>query len=69
MLPASGVRWVWYRFNPSFRFCCFHESIGPCPRRVLPTIIFAQFACTSLWFVGNAVLPDCAALRWQASIR
>ncbi|MFC7670246.1 nitrate/nitrite transporter [Hymenobacter humi] len=28
------------------------------PRWVLPTIVFAQFACTSLWFAGNAVLPD-----------
>jgi MFS family permease len=25
---------------------------------VLPTIVGAQFACTSLWFAGNAVLPD-----------
>ena len=25
---------------------------------MLPTIVFAQFACTSLWFAGNAVLPD-----------
>ncbi|WP_235184049.1 MFS transporter [Hymenobacter sp. IS2118] len=28
------------------------------PRWVLPIIVFAQFACTSLWFAGNAVLPD-----------
>ncbi|WP_345162280.1 MFS transporter [Nibribacter koreensis] len=25
---------------------------------VLPTIVVAQFACTSLWFAGNAVLPE-----------
>ncbi len=25
---------------------------------ILPTIIVAQFFCTSLWFAGNAVLPD-----------
>jgi len=25
---------------------------------VLPTIVFAQFAGTSLWFAGNAVLPE-----------
>jgi MFS family permease len=25
---------------------------------VLPVIVLAQFACTSLWFAGNAVLPD-----------
>jgi predicted MFS family arabinose efflux permease len=24
----------------------------------LPTIVLAQFACTSLWFAGNAVLPE-----------
>lgn len=26
--------------------------------RVLPVIVIAQFFCTSLWFAGNAVLPD-----------
>ncbi len=25
---------------------------------VLPVIVIAQFLCTSLWFAGNAVLPD-----------
>ncbi|WP_316825753.1 MFS transporter [Pedobacter miscanthi] len=25
---------------------------------ILPTIVVAQFLCTSLWFAGNAVLPD-----------
>jgi len=25
---------------------------------ILPTIVLAQFACTSLWFAGNAVMPD-----------
>jgi len=28
------------------------------PRRVLPTIVLAQFAGTSLWFAVNAVMPD-----------
>ena len=28
------------------------------PRRILPIIVLAQFAGTSLWFAGNAVLPD-----------
>lgn len=28
------------------------------PRRILPIIVFAQFAGTSLWFAGNAVIPD-----------
>ncbi len=26
--------------------------------RILPTIVLAQFCCTSLWFAGNAVLAD-----------
>ena len=30
-------------------------------RRVLPIIIFSQFAGTSLWFAGNAILPDLRA--------
>lgn len=28
------------------------------PSYILPTIVIAQFLCTSLWFAGNAVLPD-----------
>ena len=28
------------------------------PTRILPTIVFSQFAGTSLWFAGNAVLPE-----------
>lgn len=28
------------------------------PRRILPVIIFAVFSGTSLWFSGNAILPD-----------
>jgi MFS family permease len=27
-------------------------------KHVLPTIVLAQFLCTTLWFVGNAVMPD-----------
>ena len=27
-------------------------------RWVLPFIVVAQFACTSLWFAGNAIMPD-----------
>lgn len=27
-------------------------------RKVLPLIVISQFFCTSLWFAGNAVLPD-----------
>jgi predicted MFS family arabinose efflux permease len=32
------------------------------PARILPVIVFAQFAGTSLWFAGNAVLPDLTEL-------
>lgn len=31
---------------------------GSIPNRILPVIVFAQFAGTSLWFAGNAVIPD-----------
>lgn len=34
------------------------------PRRILPIIVFSQFAGTSLWFAGNAVIPD-LALEFQ----
>ena len=27
-------------------------------RWVLPVIVFSQFFCTSLWFAGNAIMPD-----------
>jgi len=33
-------------------------------RRILPVIIFSQFAGTSLWFAGNAVLGDLQR-QWQ----
>ena len=28
------------------------------PAHILPLIVLSQFAGTSLWFVGNAILPD-----------
>lgn len=28
------------------------------PKWILPTIVLAQFCCTSLWFAGNAVVDD-----------
>lgn len=28
------------------------------PARILPAIVVSQFAATSLWFAGNAVMPD-----------
>ena len=38
------------------------------PRRVLPLIVFAQFACTSPWFAVNAVMPDLPReLGWPAA--
>jgi MFS family permease len=30
-------------------------------KHILPTIVISQFLCTSLWFAGNAVLPDLIA--------
>ena len=30
------------------------------PAHILPIIVFAQFAGTSLWFAGNAIIPDLA---------
>jgi len=38
--------------------------INNIPKRILPTIIFAQFAGTSLWFAGNAILKDLQT-EWQ----
>ncbi len=31
------------------------------PGHILPVIVFSQFAGTSLWFAGNAVVPDLIA--------
>jgi len=28
------------------------------PKRILPAIVFSQFAVTSLWFAGNAIIKD-----------
>ncbi|MBD1398019.1 MFS transporter [Pontibacter sp. JH31] len=36
------------------------QPLAP-PARILPTIVFSQFAGTSLWFAGNAVLPELQA--------
>ena len=30
--------------------------------RILTLIVFSQFMCTSLWFAGNAVMPDLITL-------
>jgi len=38
------------------------------PKHVLPIIVIAQFCCTSLWFAGNAVLPQLITdYHWPAS--
>jgi len=38
------------------------------PKYVLPIIVIAQFCCTSLWFAGNAVLPQLIAkYNWPSS--
>lgn len=34
------------------------------PKRILPTIIFSQFAGTSLWFAGNAIIGELQA-DWE----
>jgi MFS family permease len=38
------------------------------PKRILPILVMAQFAGTSLWFAVNAVMPDLQQqMGWQAS--
>lgn len=38
------------------------------PRHILPVLVTAQFAGTSLWFAVNAVMPDLQReLGWPAS--
>lgn len=32
--------------------------VKPVPQRILPAIVTAQLAGTSLWFAGNAIIPD-----------
>ncbi|MGI4727663.1 MAG: MFS transporter [Janthinobacterium lividum] len=36
----------------------FAAMFNPKQRFILPLIVFSQFACTSLWFAANAVMPD-----------
>jgi DHA1 family inner membrane transport protein len=43
-------------------------STPPVPRHVLPVLVLAQFAGTSLWFAVNAVMPDLQReLGWATS--
>ncbi|WP_266203915.1 MFS transporter [Pontibacter kalidii] len=47
----------------------YASTLAPTPARILPAIVFSQFAGTSLWFAGNAVLPELQAslgLRQEA---
>lgn len=39
-------------------FCFFSAMKNNIPTHVLPVIVLAQFAGTSLWFAGNAVIND-----------
>ena len=32
--------------------------VSKIPKRILPIIVFSQFAGTSLWFAGNAIIGD-----------
>lgn len=42
---------------------------APVPRHVLPVLVLAQFAGTSLWFAVNAVMPDLQReLGWSAAM-
>ena len=34
------------------------SPVSQIPKRILPVIVFSQFAGTSLWFAGNAILPQ-----------
>jgi MFS family permease len=42
--------------------------MSPVPRHVLPVLVLAQFAGTSLWFAVNAVMPDLQrSFGWPAT--
>lgn len=44
------------------------SAVSPPPARVLPVLVAAQFAGTSLWFAVNAVMPDLQqAFGWPAT--
>ncbi|MDX1406736.1 MAG: MFS transporter [Saprospiraceae bacterium] len=38
------------------------------PRHILPVIVLAQFACTSLWFAGNAVIDGLAGTVGESGV-
>ena len=35
-----------------------YSALSAVPARILPTIVVSQFFASSLWFAGNAVMPD-----------
>jgi MFS family permease len=35
-----------------------NAAVPAIPSRILPIVVISQFAATSLWFAGNAVMPD-----------
>jgi MFS family permease len=40
------------------------ERLGARPRRILPIIVLSQFAGTSLWFAGNAIVTELQS-KWN----
>jgi len=52
------------RFSPTESIFPDHEAVycgvnTTTPRSyILPTIVLAQFCCTSLWFAGNGVMSQ-----------
>ncbi|MBK8322965.1 MAG: MFS transporter [Betaproteobacteria bacterium] len=56
ILPNVRARLAVEPDTGQFRSGGYVEDRRPC--RILPAIVFSQFAGTSLWFAGNAVLPD-----------
>lgn len=54
MIRFTGQLFKWSKFI--FRFSLKQQVITN--KRILPVIVISQFLCTSLWFAGNAVLPD-----------
>lgn len=52
----------WLNEPFAYTFLCVNlmpekNQVAP-PKWILPTIVLAQFCCTSLWFAGNAVVDD-----------
>jgi MFS family permease len=54
------MRILFLRYKNSIKLinCSFTAMFNSKHRFILPLIVFSQFACTSLWFAANAILPD-----------